>query len=501
VYDLNRDYEATVNRRVREIRAAREAAGQTPDVPNPLNEVLAGSDWLRRRAIERGLSFFTLSKDLVLAMHAEGLKWGVTFTSVDLHHFELEARPPGRPGTATSAPTPSSLLPREEVYGASGANAEVTERLPTRSPEEYREATRATSTHPSTPAVAGISVGDESSGWLRRAVERNAILSSRLGWESQIDEIVSHFQYLGFVPPGQTPNTETFATAVRQYQQRNPRLGNDGILGPNTWHQLRADLTDRSTGEQQRRREISGRSRRGNEPFSRAEQQIELRGLSGLERMMARIHNDYGSFLQEKSRELGIDVADAAAFLKVESGGEGFSSGTGRMIIRFENHQFYDLWGKNNREQFQQHFQFNAGTRRLGHKFRSNPSEEFADVHTGQNREWEVLEFARNLNEETALQSISMGIAQILGKNYALVGYASAREMFDDMSGRLEAQTEGLFTYIARRRRGIIVRALQAKDYTLAARYYNGRGKEDLYGNRLRSAAEAYARVVRSRIL
>jgi uncharacterized protein (TIGR02594 family) len=98
--------------------------------------------------------------------------------------------------------------------------------------------------HNQHPSVAGqISVGSESPAWLERAVERNAILGSRLGWESQIDEIVSHFQYLGFLPPGQTPNTETFARAVRQYQQLNSRLGNDGILGPNTWHQLRAELT------------------------------------------------------------------------------------------------------------------------------------------------------------------------------------------------------------------------------------------------------------------
>jgi hypothetical protein len=89
VHDLNREYEEAVNRSVSEIRADREAAGVSPDHPDPRDEVLAGSRWLRRRAAARGLSFFTLSEDLVLALHGEGLVWGVTFPTPDLHHFEL----------------------------------------------------------------------------------------------------------------------------------------------------------------------------------------------------------------------------------------------------------------------------------------------------------------------------------------------------------------------------------------------------------------------------
>ncbi len=77
---------------------------------------------------------------------------------------------------------------------------------------------------------------------IERAIERNYILGSKLKWESQVDKIVTHFQYLGFLPPLQTPNSRTFAYAVRQYQQRNPRLKNDGILDSKTWHQLKADL-------------------------------------------------------------------------------------------------------------------------------------------------------------------------------------------------------------------------------------------------------------------
>lgn len=89
VYDLNQEYADAVVREVDEIRARREMAGKNPDRPNPLLRVLAVSAWLRRRATQQGLSFFTLTEDLVLAMHREGLTWGITFRTPDLHHFEL----------------------------------------------------------------------------------------------------------------------------------------------------------------------------------------------------------------------------------------------------------------------------------------------------------------------------------------------------------------------------------------------------------------------------
>jgi hypothetical protein len=89
IHDLNEEYITEVNRLVAEVRAARETAGADPDNPPPRDQVLAGSAWLRRRANAHGLSFFTLAQALVVAMHGEGLVWGATFGTPDLHHFEL----------------------------------------------------------------------------------------------------------------------------------------------------------------------------------------------------------------------------------------------------------------------------------------------------------------------------------------------------------------------------------------------------------------------------
>lgn len=331
----------------------------------------------------------------------------------------------------------------------------------------------------------------EAEGWLEKAVVHNVELGSHLGWLNRLDEIVAHFQKLGYLPRLQTPTAQVFAAAVKQYQLAHRSLGSDGILGRHTWRQLQADLG-------QGKKDVS-KSTQATDMSAAA--RIDLGGLRDLDRTMASIHNDYGSFLENASKELGIDIADAAAFLQVESRGQGFSPQTHKMIIRFENHLFYRFWGEHNPEQFADHFHFNAKKRQwLGHKFRADSKGKFEKVHSSQNREWAVFEFARTLDEESAIKSISMGAAQILGSNYRMLGYESAKEMFADMSGTLQVQIEGLFTYIKKRNKGVIIKALKAKDYTLAARYYNGSGQALLYGSKLKEASNAYTRVVGQRL-
>ncbi|MCL4297996.1 MAG: DUF4157 domain-containing protein [Anaerolineae bacterium] len=88
----------------------------------------------------------------------------------------------------------------------------------------------------------------EPANGLERAVKQNAIWGPRLGWIEHIDEIVAHFQRLGYLPLLQTPDTETFARAVKEYQSRYARLDSDGIIGPDTWHRLRGEMSS-STGE------------------------------------------------------------------------------------------------------------------------------------------------------------------------------------------------------------------------------------------------------------
>jgi LysM repeat protein len=229
-----------------------------------------------------------------------------------------------------------------------------------------------------------------------------------------------------------------------------------------------------------------------NDASLRPEDAILLGGLSGLERAMAVIYNAKAKYLHEQAQALGISTAAAAAVLKVESGGGGFAS-DGRMIIRFENHVFYDRWGKNNRATFGKHFQYNSDKRWTGHKFRANENDAWAAAHQSQSQEWQILEFARGLSNDPALESISMGAAQIMGFNYATEGYTGVQQMCDQMSGTSKPQLVGMFTFIENT--PLCINGLKENNYVKFARGYNGAGQAEHYGVLIRDAAAAWTRI------
>lgn len=221
---------------------------------------------------------------------------------------------------------------------------------------------------------------------------------------------------------------------------------------------------------------------------------IPLQQYSGLNRTMAEIYNKFGAYIKAKAVNLGISTAGAAGVLKCESGGEGFSD-NGNMIIRFENHIFYDEWGKHAPQTFDNHF---YGARSWkNHKFRRGANAPWESFHGNQNKEWEVLELARELNDTAALRSISMGAAQIMGFNHATVGYDTVQDMFDAMCTSLPKQLDGLFAFIAAS--NTCMRGLRNGDYTTFARGYNGPGQAQTYGRLISAASSAYANVTRGR--
>ncbi len=231
-----------------------------------------------------------------------------------------------------------------------------------------------------------------------------------------------------------------------------------------------------------------------NDASLRPDDAILLKGLSGLKRTMAVIYNAKGKYLHEQAKALGISTAAAAAALKVESNGHGFAS-NGKMTIRFENHVFKDRWGKSNPKTFAAHFKYNAGKRWTGHYYRQDAKGEWKSVHAGQGREWEVLKFARSLDDEKALQSISMGAAQVMGFNYKKEGFKSAREMFDKMSGAIKPQLTGFFNFV--KNTPAALSGLKAKDYVKFAGAYNGKGKAKDYGAKIAAAARAWEAVTK----
>lgn len=209
-------------------------------------------------------------------------------------------------------------------------------------------------------------------------------------------------------------------------------------------------------------------------------------------RAAARFWNRYGGLILDECAKLAIDPADAVGVLVTESAGQPFGA-DGRMVIRFENHLFWRFWGKSNPDVFNQHFRFGAVESWKEHFWRPHPNDPWLPCHTGENAaEWQVFDFARRLDERAAMQSISMGAAQIMGFNYAMVGYPTPEAMFAAFEHDAGAQLRALFRFMEVNG---LVDAIRNQDYRRFAVVYNGPGQPDFYAGKMSAYAAAFASV------
>lgn len=206
---------------------------------------------------------------------------------------------------------------------------------------------------------------------------------------------------------------------------------------------------------------------------------------------LADLWNRYGGLLVVLCNELEIDPSVAIAVLMAESGGHGFAPGPDgpRMIIRFENHIFYDRWGRANQERFDRHFAFAQGQSWTGHRWRPDPGVPWQEFHGNQHKEWEVLAFASGLERRTARESISMGLPQIMGFNAIAVGYPQADAMFDAFASGEARQIFGFFDFV-RSKGGIS--PLRSRDYATFAGIYNGPGQATVYAAIIQERADLF---------
>lgn len=162
------------------------------------------------------------------------------------------------------------------------------------------------------------------------------------------------------------------------------------------------------------------------------------------------------------------------AFLDVESGGKGFDTATGKILIQFEPHWFRrkepyapsGLWSVNK-----------------------------VDV---QSKEWPAFNSAFAISPESAMECTSIGLPQIMGFHWRLLGYSSVGAMWDDFKKGEFEQVQALARFI----KGTpeLDKAIKEKDYHNIAYIYNGSqyaamakkwGREP-YNISLRKAYEKY---------
>jgi hypothetical protein len=211
-----------------------------------------------------------------------------------------------------------------------------------------------------------------------------------------------------------------------------------------------------------------------------------IAGHNATGRRLARVYNQYGGLLEWLAAKSGISASAAVSVICAESSGAGFGA-DGRMIIRFEPHIFYRLWGREHHKEFSAWF---VGTnwRGYSHRYRPSVGAPWRQFHGSQKLEWEAFTIACGLDETAAMQSISMGMFQIMGFNHEQVGYKTVQEMFERFNSDIRYQIQGFFDFLT----PDMVRALQWRDFTTFARYYNGSGQAHAYGERIGGYVTAF---------
>lgn len=136
------------------------------------------------------------------------------------------------------------------------------------------------------------------------------------------------------------------------------------------------------------------------------------------------------------------------AFIEVETGGEGFDSKTGKILIQFE-----PSW-----------FKKKAPYAPSG-KWSLNKVER-------QDKEWIAFNDAFYKNANAAMESTSIGLGQIMGFNYKMLGFKTVGEMWDDAKKGIPNQVEQIIAFI--NAYPALKKALVAHNWSLAAKYYNG---------------------------
>lgn len=159
----------------------------------------------------------------------------------------------------------------------------------------------------------------------------------------------------------------------------------------------------------------------------------------------------------------GYGFAALKAIIDVESGGIGFSTTTGKIIIQFEPH-----W-----------FQKYTGVR-------------LANGVENQTHEWEAFNKAFKLDPDAAMMSTSIGLMQVMGFHYKMLGFKSVGEMWDFAKISEANQVELAIRFIKSNTK--LDGALKSKNWPIVAYYYNGElYKKYNYDSRLKESFLKYA--------
>lgn len=147
-----------------------------------------------------------------------------------------------------------------------------------------------------------------------------------------------------------------------------------------------------------------------------------------------------------------IEPAALMAFVEVETGGQGFDTSTGKLLIQFEPKWF---------------------DRIAGRKLKYLPSGKWSvNGVERQSKEWEAFNSAFAIDPVSAMEATSIGVGQIMGFHWAKLGYNSVGEMWDEAKLGIKEQVYQMCLFI-KATYGLHP-ALIRKDWHRVASLYNG---------------------------
>lgn len=144
----------------------------------------------------------------------------------------------------------------------------------------------------------------------------------------------------------------------------------------------------------------------------------------------------------------GLEYAALKAFIEVESGGIGFDSKTGKIIIQFE-----PSWFK----------------KKAPYAPTGAWSVNKVDV---QSKEWTAFNDAFKKNADAAMESTSIGLMQVMGFHFKALGFKTVGAMWDFAKVSERNQVELGVRFIVSH--PSLYKALKEKNWHLVAYYYNG---------------------------
>lgn len=188
--------------------------------------------------------------------------------------------------------------------------------------------------------------------------------------------------------------------------------------------------------------------------------------------------------IERSAAKHGLDPKLARAVIMVESAGNGFANG--KLIARFEPRVWLTMKLP---EELRE-------TGKLLFAYGNRPDQDrislggvWRPFHGNNALEHLAIALASAVDRESAIESASYGLPQMMGFNATMVGYRDAAQMVEAFTRSEEAQVDAFFAYCEKKRNATrsALDALRQRDFVEFARLYNGIGQEEAYAKRIQA--------------